>query len=164
MDGLSKLTVLAATLAFSLGVGLLLGLPAEPAAAQDSSAASADARSSAAEPLPLTGGSLEAGILACRAAGVTAADTANYRACNGYIAGIIVGLSAFANLTGTPQPFCFGTNAGDATIQDAILGFLATNPAARRDSVPAVLVAALTLRFPCSHSNPDAGDIAPDAQ
>lgn len=112
----------------------------------------------AAEALPMTGASLEAGIKTCQAAGVTTKDIANYRACNGYIAGILVGFSSYASVIGAPQPFCIYDGIEDAVIQGAILDYIDNHPVARGENAPAIVIAAMATSFPCPNTDKRSND------
>jgi hypothetical protein len=100
-------------------------------------------------PLPLNGAELARGLALCQEAGIDATRIADYRACNGYVAGILVGASAMASLAGTSTPFCLPDGVGDRAIQDAIIAYVAENTEAASSPVPATVIAALVETWPC---------------
>ena len=107
------------------------------------------AQAGTANPIPETGADIASGIRICREAHVTPDRISDYRACNGFLAGIIIGSTATSDVLEAKPLFCIPGNAKDAAIGDAILDYLKAIPAAGADPAPTVIFAALRSAFPC---------------
>lgn len=107
------------------------------------------AERSASNPLPATGAEIAQSLAICRDAGVTAEQVANWRACWGYLAGIINGASATASLLGQPQIFCIPEDTTDAALRDALIEHFSTSPAAAASPAAGAVIDALITTHPC---------------
>lgn len=117
--------------------------------AQAPTSGPAAAEAPAVHPLPMTGAEVARGIRVCEQAGVTIADIANWRACSGYLAGILNGTSATASLLGSAQFFCIPEGLGDSALQTGIASYIETSPAASEAPAVTAIIDAVVSLHPC---------------
>jgi len=100
----------------------------------------------AVNPLPLTGAELARSIRVCERAGVTTERISDWRACAGYLAGLINGATAMADILGSAPLICIPDTVGDTALLNAVAGFIEASPASSAAATPvAVIDAAITL-------------------
>lgn len=100
-------------------------------------------------PLPADGAELARSLMICRNADVTTARIADWRACMGYLAGIINGASAAASILGGDQLFCIPDEITDAALRDALIRYMDENPASAASPMPSAVIDALITIHPC---------------
>jgi hypothetical protein len=109
--------------------------------------------------LPATGADLEAIVSQCAGVawngagnGEATAETeqsADFRSCYGYQAGIIAGSMVHAHLTGAAPLFCLPDETENKQIDAAILDLLNAYPEARGWQSSAVVLGSMMRSFPC---------------
>lgn len=100
-------------------------------------------------PLPASGAELAWSLAICRDAGVTTERISDWRACAGYLAGIINGASAAASILGAAQLFCIPDGTSDATLQDGLIRYMSETPAAAALPATSAVIDALVSTYPC---------------
>lgn len=100
-------------------------------------------------PLPLTGAELARSIRVCEKAGVTVERISDWRACAGYLAGLINGATAMADLLGSAPLICIPDTVGDAALLDGIADYVEAHAATAAAPTPAAVIEAAITLYSC---------------
>lgn len=103
----------------------------------------------AVNPLPLTGAELARSIRICEKAGVTIERISDWRACAGYLAGLINGATAMADLLGSAPLICIPDSVGDAALLDGVADYIEAHPASAAAAAPAAVIDAAISLYTC---------------
>jgi hypothetical protein len=99
--------------------------------------------------LPMTGAELARDMKVCAEAHVTSAQVSNWRACSGYFAGILNGVSATTSMMGLKPVFCLSDTVTDTELQTTIIAYIDAHPDTAAAAAPAAIIDALLASYPC---------------